>query len=199
MGSFKTFLQENSDDTKNIASDDDLAQIQKIINTMEPDELDEFGEFLYDEFFDKDEDGDADEMFFGADDIMDMINDLGPEMFPDILDMLSEVPDDNDLENDDGEIPDEDVNAQEFNGVSERVSRIMLSKNRNRKKRKYMTISKAKFKQTVSARKRKNRLNKNKVKRYYRANKAKIKAYQKSRALAIKSGKHIVKLRKNGG
>lgn len=192
MGDFRQFLVEN---------EEALAKIQEIVNSMESDEVDQFGYYLYNEFFDTDQDGDDEEMFFGHDDVMEMIQDLGPEMYEDILDLLSEVSDEEfgEFETEDGVIPDEKVSVPDFGGVSEGVSRIMLGKNRNHKKRKFMTNSRTKMRQTAAIRKRLARQNRNKVKRYYRANKAKIKAYQKSRRDAIKSGKHIVKMRRNGG
>lgn len=192
MGNFRQFLVEN---------EEALVKIQEIVNSMESDDVDQFGYYLYNEFFDTDQDGDAEEMFFGHDDVMEMIQDLGPEMYEDILDLLSEVSDEEfeEFETEDGVIPDEKVSVPDFSGVSEGVSRIMLGNNRNHKKRKFMAKSRTKMRQTAAIRKRLARQNRNKVKRYYRANKAKIKAYQKSRRGAIKSGKHIVKMRRNGG
>lgn len=83
--------------------------------------------------------------------------------------------------------------------LNEAVSRIMKQKNMNRKKRKFMSLSKAKLRQSAAARKKKNRMTKAARKRYYRANKQKIAAYQKSRRSAIKKGKHKVKLRRSAG
>jgi hypothetical protein len=83
--------------------------------------------------------------------------------------------------------------------LDEGVSRIMKQRNMNRKKRKYMSTSRAKLRRTAAQRKRANRMNKNKRKRYYRANKQKIAAYQKSRRAAIKKGKHKVKIRRSAG
>lgn len=176
MGSFIDFLHEDADM---------LNQIQTIIDSFSAEDLDEFGYYLYCEFFDDDDHSDADGTFFEKDDVMGMISALGSDMYPDILDMLSE----------DGDTDDE-VHP---GALDEGVSRVMLSTNRNRKTRKFMALSRSKLQRNAAARKRLNRQNKGKTKRYYQANKAKILAYQKSRRLAIKTGKHVVKTRRNGG
>ena len=196
MGDFRQFLNEN---------DDTLAKIKESIGSMQPEEIDEFGFYLFAEFFDSFEDGvedadDAETIIFTHEDVLEMIQALGPEMYPDVLDMLDEVSEEEFeeiLRDDDGDF--EPDNIPDYSSIDEGVSRIMLSKNRNRKRRKFMAKSKTKMRQSVSQRKRIARQNRNKVKRYYRANKSKIKAYQKSRRAAIKAGKHIVKVRKNGG
>ena len=196
MGDFRQFLNEN---------DDYLAKIKESISTMGPEEIDEFGFYLFAEFFDSFGDGEADtddveEIIFTHEDVLEMVQALGAEMYPDVLDMLDEVSEEEFeeiLRDDDGEFTPDDV--PDYSNIDEGVSRIMLSKNRNRKRRKFMVKSKTKMRQSVAQRKRIARQNRNKVKRYYRANKSKIKAYQKSRRTAIKAGKHIVKVRKNSG
>lgn len=195
MGDFRQFLNEN---------DDSLAKIKESISAMGPEEIDEFGFYLFAEFFDSFEDGvedaDAEEIIFTHEDVLEMIQALGSEMYPDVLDMLDEVSEEEFeeiLRDDDGEFTPGSI--PDYSSIDENVSRIMLSTNRNRKRRKFMAKSKTKMRQSVAQRKRIARQNRNKVKRYYRANKSKIKAYQKSRRTAIKAGKHIVKVRKNGG
>ena len=196
MGDFRQFLNEN---------DDSLVKIKESINAMGPEEIDEFGFYLFAEFFDSFEDGvedadNAEEIIFTHEDVLEMIQALGSEMYPDVLDMLDEVSEEEFeeiLRDDDGEFTPGSI--PDYSSIDESVSRIMLSTNRNRKRRKFMAKSKTKMRQSVAQRKRIARQNRNKVKRYYRANKSKIKAYQKSRRTAIKAGKHIVKVRKNGG
>ncbi len=195
MGDFRQFLNEN---------DDYLAKIKESVGTMGPEEIDEFGFYLFAEFFDSFEDGvedaDAEKIIFTHEDVLEMIQALGSEMYPDVLDMLEEVSEEEFeeiLRDDDGEFTPGSI--PDYSSIDESVSRIMLSTNRNRKRRKFMAKSKTKMRQSVAQRKRIARQNRNKVKRYYRANKSKIKAYQKSRRTAIKAGKHIVKVRKNGG
>lgn len=195
MGDFRQFLNEN---------EDSLAKIKESISTMGPEEIDEFGFYLFAEFFDSFEDGvedaDAEEIIFTHEDVLEMIQALGSEMYPDVLEMLDEVSEEEFeeiLRDDDGEFTPGSI--PDYSSIDESVSRIMLSTNRNRKRRKFMAKSKTKMRQSVAQRKRIARQNRNKVKRYYRANKSKIKAYQKSRRTAIKAGKHIVKVRKNGG
>jgi hypothetical protein len=106
MGTFKIYLQEN---------EDKLQQIYDMLDELSDEELDDFGSYLYYEFFeDEDEDDentsdeeldpeeeefDPDEDIFDIDTIKDMIMELGPEMYSDILDLLS--PDEFDSDDDD--------------------------------------------------------------------------------------------------
>lgn len=159
-----------------IKENDLLQQIKDVLIELSEEEMDEFGWYLYSEFFDCDEDCDEDE--FTIDDIMSMLSEIDEDIYEDILDML-EV----------DEFDDSDE-------MSEAISRRMNISNMNRKKRKFMSISKTKLRQQQAARKRANRSNRVARKRYYRANKQKIAAYQKSRAAAIKTGKHKVKIRR---
>ena len=170
MGTFKKFLNED---------DELLNQILDMLLELSEDEIDDFGYFLYTEFFEDDPTDDEEDEPFDLNDVIEMIKVLGPDMYEYIIDMLEE-----------DEIEDE---------IEEAVSRMMKSKNMNRKKRKFMRLSKAALRRTKAIRKRKARKTMSKRKRYYRANKVKIASYQKSRAKAIKKGKHFKKLRKRNG
>lgn len=173
MGQFKQYLQEN---------EEALAQITSILDELTEDELDILGYVIYNEFFDdNDEDESDEEEEFSKEDILAMVKELGPDMYEEILDMMEEEVEDND-----------DIETE----IEEGVSRIMRTKNMNKKKRKFMSNSKADLRRTKTKRKQKARKDKAKRKRYYRANKKKIAAYQKSRAAAIKKGKHKVKVRR---
>ena len=192
MGSFKKFLSE---------AEDYLAMINSILDQLDDEELDEFGYVLYTDFFDTEEEeespaednaegetgeeDEADEPFTRAD-VDEMIQILGVEMYSSILELLDE---------EDGE----DWAGEEEDDLEEGVTRRMVAKNMNRKKRKFMKNSKAMMRRTKAVRKRLARKTKAKRRRYYRANKVKIAAYQKSRSAAIKKGKHKVKLRRAAG
>ena len=172
MGSFKDFLNEN---------ESLLQDIYAVLDELGLDEIAEFGEFLYNEFFDGDwdySDEESEDADFCIDEVKEMIAELGPDMYSDILDLLQ--PDELDLDDD----------------LDEAVSRRMKTSDMNKNKRKYMNLSKSKYRQGKAERKKAARKNKAAAKRYYRANKKKIQAYQKSRSAAIKSGKHKVKVRK---
>jgi len=80
--------------------------------------------------------------------------------------------------------------------LNELMARKMKAKKMNKKKRKFMKKTKADLRKTVSIRKRENRKPRAKRKKAYRANKGRIKSYQASRAVAIKKGKHKVKVRR---
>lgn len=152
-----------------------LDMINKELSEMDEDEIEEFGYVLYYEFFD-DEETDADDYSdFTLADVQLMIDELGEEMYEEILDLLDELDDEE---------------------LDEAVSRRMKSQNRNRKKRKFMQTSRAELRRTKQKRKIQARKTKQARKRYYRANKNKIKNYQKSRAEAIKKGTHKVKVRR---
>jgi Mg2+ and Co2+ transporter CorA len=212
MGSFKQYLAEN---------EELLAKITAELDELSDEELGEFGEVLYYEFFDDEESDEDNYDFFDKEDILAMIKELGADMYSAVYDMLEEIEDEEeDLEEKlkpmkgdnpcwegyvmvgtklkDGKevpncVPEEDVTEE----MLEAVSRIMKGTNKNRKKRKFMKNSKADLRKTKTKRKQDARKSRAKRKRYYRANKAKISAYQKSRAAAIKKGTHKVKKRRS--
>lgn len=153
-----------------------IVKINTAIAELDAEELDEFGYFLYHTFFDEDEDV-TEEDEFDLEDVNDMISALDSDVYDEVLDLLSDMEEDEELD--------------------EAVSRRLTTKNMNKKKRKYMGLSKSKLRQDKAKRQRDARSSKQKRKRYYKANKMKIKSYQKSRAEAIKKGKHKVKVRKS--
>ena len=155
-------------------NEDVKQQITDIINTLSEDELDEFGYVLFYEFFDNEETDEDNYESFDLDDVVEMLDALDNNVLDDVLDLLSD-----DFE------------------MDESVTVRMKTKSFNKKKKKYMATSKAQLRRTKAARKKKARLTKGKKKRYYKANKAKISKYQKSRSKAIKSGKHVAKVRRN--
>lgn len=80
MLKFKAFLEEN---------DNTIHTIYTTLDTMTPDELDEFGFVLHTEFFDSDEEITDDELDeFTIDDIKEMIGLLGAEYYEDVLFLL---------------------------------------------------------------------------------------------------------------
>lgn len=172
--------------TSNVTFDD----IVEILETMTEDEIDDFGFYLYTEFFasdDEDED-DLASLYFTIDDVKSMIVELGEDFYQTIYDLLQ--PEDDEESDDEDDYEDEDDDE-----VFESVSRRMDVSNMNKSPRKYMKLSLAKFRQLAQERKRKNRETKQYRKRYYRANRAKILAYMKSYRQAVKSGKHKPKKR----
>ncbi len=169
---FKQFLAE---------SDEMLESIKKILQEMDSEELDDFGTFLVDMFLEDLPDDEYEEEF-DLEDIMEMIEALGMEFYDEILDELSDIEDDWD---------------EDQKELDEAVSRILKSKNYNRKKRKYMSTSRSELRKTKASRRKEARKTKSQRKRYYKANKAKIASYQKSRREAIKKGKHKVKQRRS--
>lgn len=242
---FKQFLLEN---------EEILAKIKSILDEMDSEELDDFGEFLVDVFMD-DLPEDEYDQDFTKDDIMEMIKALGYDFYDEILDELSTFEDDWDEDGKTNEslskyktlkqvydvVKEIGPNAEfkeiiqylgkvkntsalstkEFDHYSnmvqkaidakiikkdkhgfvidmnEAVSRRMKTQDFNRKKRKFMQVSKSELRQTRSKRRKEARKSRSKRKRYYKANKQKIAAYQKSRRDAIKKGKHKVKKRRS--
>lgn len=195
MGKFKDFLSEQSED--DIVVDlDTLSSVEllKIINDelsqMDEEEINLFGYVLYNEFFDDEETAEDDYEDFTLEDVQAMIAELGAEFYADIADLL--LPDE---ESDDEESDDEEEDDEEED-IDEAVGRIMKRKNMNRKKRKFFKKTKAELRKGLAARRKANRLNKAKRKKYFRVNKKRIAMYQKSRATAIKKGRHIKKVRR---
>ncbi len=185
MGKFKDFLSEQSED--DIVVDlDTLSSVEllKIINDelsqMDEEEINLFGYVLYNEFFDDEETAEDDYEDFTLEDVQAMIAELGAEFYADIADLL---------------LPDEESDDEEED-IDEAVGRIMKRKNMNRKKRKFFKKTKAELRKGLAARRKANRLNKAKRKKYFRVNKKRIAMYQKSRATAIKKGRHIKKVRR---
>lgn len=167
---FKEFLNE---------SEELKTKINAILDDMSSEEIDEFGLYLADSFLD-DLPEEEYEDTFTKEEVQEMIELLGVNFYDEILDELDEI-------------SDSDENDEE---LDEAVSRIIKNSSLNKKKRKFMSTSKAQLRRTKVKRKQDARKNKSKKKRYYKANKVKLAAYQKSRATAIKKGKHNVKKRR---
>lgn len=142
--------------------------------------------------------------------VYDVVMELGPNAkFVDIITHLGNVKDTTKLSTKEFErygdlvqmALDADVIKKDKAGycvnMNESVSRRMKTTNYNRKKRKFMQVSRSELRQTRSERRKKARQTRSKRKRYYRANKQKVAAYQKSRREAIKKGKHKVKKRRS--
>lgn len=151
------------------------------VNQLTIDELDNFGWYLHENFFDINEDEDTD--VYTKYDVITMLKILINEFenVEELNNFVSSLL--NDLEYTD-------------DAVNEGVSRRMLPSHLNHKRRKFMKKSKSVLRREKVKRKRLNRINRMKRRRYYRANKLKIKSYQKSRNAMIKKGRHIVKLRR---
>jgi len=187
MGKFKTFITEQEDE--NTVTLDD---IKEELEELSEEEIDELGVYLFTGFFDSDEDK-IEDFYFNINDVISMIEDLGEEMYEYIYDMLS-IP----VYSDDEDDEDEDE-IEIDNHTNEGVSRIMQTKNINRKKRKFMKKSLSQLRKEAPARKIELRKTFAKRKRYMRANTTKLAAYRKMRGTLIKRGKHNIKMRKKSG
>lgn len=194
MGKFKTFL--NEQETEGVVT---LADIKAMLAELTEDEIDELGAYLFTEFFDSEEDS-IEDFYFSTADVISMIEDLGEEMYEEIYDML-DIPEhgeededvvDFDTHHADGEIDNDDQ-------TNEGVSRVLQTKNINRKKRKFMKKSLTQLRKEAPARRIEMRKTFSKRKRYMRANSTKLAAYKKMRGNLVKGGKHHVKLRKRSG
>jgi len=183
MGKFKNFIVE-ADESTELYQD-----ILQLIDELSDEEIDSLAAIIYDEFYeggDEAIEGDG-EFSFSKDDLTYMIQEIGPDIYDYIIELLSY----DEFENDSDDM--EEVEVQEA------VSRIMQTKNINRKKRKFMTKSVAQLRKEAPKRKIEMRKTFAARKRYMRANKVKVAAYQKMRAQFIKKGKHHVKLRRRAG
>lgn len=183
--SFRKSLIENSIDDVSIS--DIINCIMDIVsNELTPEEVDEFGDWLYNEYF---EDNDSDTDIFEIDDIQQMLNDIS--RLDDAICILDDILGSLTLD----EFDDDSINE----ALLESVTPYMKASNRNLKKRKFMANSKMYMLRTKQKRKRENLLTKPKRHREYLVNKAKVKKYQASRNTSIKKHLHIVKLRKKVG
>lgn len=162
------------------------------LNEMSDSEIHEFGEWIYTEFYEMDEE----EVEDGAsenitkEEIIELLGDMTQEDLEYIYYMITDSDEDEDFEDA------VDAHTHDNENIEEGVARRMAAKNRNKKKRKFMANSQATMRRTKVARKKEARASRAKRKRDYRKNKVKKKAYAASRSKAIDSGKHIVKLRK---
>lgn len=183
--SFRKSLIENSID--DVSINDIINCIMDIVsNELTYEEVDEFGDWLYNEYF---EDNDSDTDIFEITDIQQMLNDIVQS--DDAICILDDILGSLTLD----EFNDDSINE----ALLESVTPYMKASNRNLKKRKFMANSKMYMLRTKQKRKRENLLSKPKRRREYLINKTKIKKYQASRNTAIKKHLHIVKLRKKVG
>jgi hypothetical protein len=174
---FKNFLTEiESEDANDIV--DSLSIIKKELAQMDQEELTDFGDWLVDEIADTEDDYDDD--LYTLDSIMEIINQLTSEDLQYVVYMLGDVDDDED-------------EVDHYDSVEEAKFK---AKNRNRKKNKKFSLSKAQFRAGKAARAKKNRQTRGARKKNYRKNKVKLKKYNKSYNKAVKSGQHIKKIRR---
>ncbi len=157
------------------------------LNELTAAELQEFGEWLYVEFFEEGEyeEGDGAEEPITKEEIIELLGEMSAEDLDYIYDMIADT-----------EESEEDSHTDDNKNIEEGISRRMKAKNRNKKKRKFMGISKADMRRTKVARKKEARKTKVKRHREYMATRVKKLAYSKSRNAAIKKGSHKVKLRR---
>lgn len=164
-----------------------------ILNTMTDDEIQEFGEWLYDDFLGyADEESEEEieleesEDRITKEEIIELLGEFSMDELQFILDMLGDVEEEEDSE---------DYHDHNNPNIEEGVSRRMAAKDRNLRRRKKFQNSKADMRRTKVARKKAARMEKASRKKYYRANKVKKKAYNKSYRAAVASGKHKKKIR----
>lgn len=163
--------------------DDFLSKIKAELSSMDKYEVDDFGNYLYDEYVyddaleydvaDDTEIGDDTEKYelIDIDEIMDIISDMDSEMLSMIYDDLT--------------YEDEDI--------TEKVTRkLHINKNR----RKFMTKTRTDLRKEQTVRRRENRMSKQERRAYYKKNRANILAYSRDYYLKNKAGKHFKKIRK---
>lgn len=110
---------------------------------------------------------------------IDLTDDEIEDIFDDLVDMFNDFYEDDD--------------------VNERVKGRFTAKNYNRKKRKFMSKSKARLNRERTKRKQDTRKSRSKRRQYYRKNRAKLKRYRAQYAKAVKSGRHKKKIRRAQG
>ena len=189
---FKNYLNEKQL-IENCKSD-----IITIISKMDEYDVSKFGEWLYDTFFedsevDFDDDYEDDEDDdFSKEEVIELLSYLDEEQLQYAKDMLEF----DDSEDDETNI--DNIGESELGELAESIG-TFTSKNKNKKKRKFMKNSKAFMRKTKVKRQQLNRMTKVKRKRYARKGKAKKARNAKLRNKAIKNGTHIVKKRRNAG
>lgn len=110
---------------------------------------------------------------------IDLTDEEIDDIFDDLIDMFNSFYEDDD--------------------INERLKGRFTAKNYNRKKRKFMSKSKARLNRERTKRKQDTRKSRSKRRQYYRKNKAKLKRYRAQYAKAVKSGRHKKKIRRAQG
>lgn len=163
--------------------DDFLSKIKSELSSMDKYEIDDFGNYIYDEYIyddaldyevaDDSDDTDTGEYeLIDVAEIIDIIADMDDEMLQMIYD---------------------DLTYEQEEEITEKVTRkIHINKNR----RKFMTKSRTDLRKEQTVRRRENRMSKQERKQYYKKNRANILAYSRDYYLKNKSGKHFKKVRK---
>lgn len=172
-----------------LESDDLLANIKTELATMSPNEVDDFGNYLYDAYLDgfEDEEIEAVELdndpsddetyeMFTVDEIMDILSSFPVEMLSDVYDDLSYSEDDFE----EGEI----------------VEMVHKKAHSNKNRRKFMGKDKSDLRRERTVRKLHNRMTKSERRLYYKKNRVNILAYHRDYYRKVKAGKHFKKLRK---
>lgn len=173
---------------KDFCMNEDVSFLSKIkieLDTMDPYEIDDFGNFLYDEVFydDSEDDVEIDDVVDSDSETYELIDkseiiDLLTDMDEEVLELIY-----NDL------IYAEDDESDE---LTEKVSKKLHT---NKKKRKFMGKSRTDLRKETTVRKRLNRMNKMDRKAYYKRNRVNILAYSRDYYKKLKAGKHFKKLR----
>jgi len=177
---FKKFLETLSEDDVI----DYISEIQKVISLMDPEDLDDFSNWLVAEI-----NGEYDDFeTLTKDEIMEIITSLSDEDLEYVYDMVQT---DDDFDHADINIEKPDDKEEVYEGVSRRLTKKKANKKKNLKFKK----TAAQLRAGLAARKKENRLNKAKRKKYQRKNKVSLRKYAKSRASLIKKGAHVVKKR----
>lgn len=162
--------------------DDFLSKIKAELTTMDKYEIDDFGNYLYDEYLyddaleygvddgsDEPETGDYE--LIDVAEIIELISDMDSEMLEIIYDDLTYDQED----------------------ITEKVMRkIHINKNR----RKFMTKTRTDLRKEQTVRRRENRMSKQERRAYYKKNRANILAYSRDYYVKNKAGKHFKKVRK---
>lgn len=171
-----------------------------------PEHIHKSQKFLFDEYYDSEEQEESpfdEDGYFDLGDLAYILLELLENDVDeyDILDDLdiddSEVP----LSDEEGlliqEIIDELFEEEDFYDLDEQVKGRFLTKNYNKKRRKFMQKSKAVMNRTKVKRRQDARKTRVKRRMYYRKNKNRIKRYNKQYRRALKKNVHRKKIRRN--
>lgn len=173
---FSTYLLE---------SEDFLEKIKVELNSMSADEVDEFGNYIFDFYIGGFEDDETEEEIepsepsetyelITVEEIVEIIKSFPVEVLSDVYDDLT-------------------YDVEDDETIDETVKRHLVT---NKNRRKFMGKDRTDLRREATARRLKNRLNKSERKLYYKKNKANIIAYHREYYRKLKAGKHFKKIRK---
>lgn len=171
------------EEAENLSKEDIISLIKDELDSMDAEELQLAGDYIYDEYL-VFEPGEEEPELDSNYEETDFEGDYTVDELVEIIDLL-----------DDESLEDLLIDLSDEEHIDETVATRMNVGNLNRKRRKFMSNSVSDLRKTSAARKRYNNAHRAQRKAYYRANKTRISKYQHDYRQKVAKHKHIKKIR----